>query len=122
MKRFLSICAILVGGCATVAAQQNTFRPMDDENKVVDLTLDSLEKVKTARPLAGSSRRGQNPVLFLVGNSTMRTGTKGKGDNGQWGWGFYEHKYFDESKITVENQALGGTSSRTFYRQLWPDV
>ena len=95
---------------------------MDDENKVVDLTLDSLEKVKTARPLAGSSRRGQNPVLFLVGNSTMRTGTKGNGDNGQWGWGFYEHKYFDESKITVENQALGGTSSRTFYRQLWPDV
>ena len=122
MKRFLSICAILTAGCATVAAQQNTFRPMDDENKVVDLTLDSLEKVKTARPLAGSSRRGQNPVLFLVGNSTMRTGTKGNGDNGQWGWGFYEHKYFDESKITVENQALGGTSSRTFYRQLWPDV
>ena len=95
---------------------------MDDVNKVVDLTLDSLEKVKTARPVAGSSRRGQNPVLFLVGNSTMRTGTKGNGDNGQWGWGFYEHKYFDESKITVENQALGGTSSRTFYRQLWPDV
>ncbi len=95
---------------------------MDDENKVVDLTLDSLEKVRTARPLAGSSRRGSNPVLFLVGNSTMRTGTKGNGDNGQWGWGFFAHNYFDETKITVENQALGGTSSRTFYRQLWPDV
>ena len=103
-------------------AQQTGYKPMDDVNKVVDLTLDSLEKVKTARPAAGSSRKGANPVLFLVGNSTMRTGTKGNGDNGQWGWGFYEHKYFDESKITVENQALGGTSSRTFYNQLWPDV
>ena len=103
-------------------AQQNVFRPMDDENKVVDLTLDSLEKVKTARPVAGSSRVGDHPVLFLVGNSTMRTGTKGNGDNGQWGWGYYEHKFFDANKITVENQALGGTSSRTFYNQLWPDV
>lgn len=95
---------------------------MEDENKVVDLTLDSLEKVKTARPVAGSSRQGDNPVLFLVGNSTMRTGTKGNGDNGQWGWGFFAHNYFDESRISVENQALGGTSSRTFYNQLWPDV
>ena len=24
--------------------------------------------------------------------------------------------------ITVENHALGGTSSRTFYNRLWPDV
>ena len=78
--------------------------------------------MRTARPVAGSSRRGNNPVLFLVGNSTMRTGTKGNGDNGQWGWGFYAHQYFDARRITVENQALGGTSSRTFYTQLWPDV
>ena len=95
---------------------------MDDVNRVVDLTLDSLEKVKTARPEAGSSRVDDHPVLFLVGNSTMRTGTKGNGDNGQWGWGFFAHHYFDENRITVENQALGGTSSRTFYTQLWPDV
>ena len=111
-----------IGSATAVQAQQNEYKPMDDVNKVVDLTLDSLEKVKTARPQAGSSRKGDNPVLFLVGNSTMRTGTKGNGDNGQWGWGFYEHNYFDESRITVENQALGGTSSRTFYNQLWPDV
>ncbi|MBP5770548.1 MAG: rhamnogalacturonan acetylesterase [Bacteroidaceae bacterium] len=120
-KRFLFLLLLGLGG-KTAYAQQDNFRPMDDVNKVVDLTLDSLEKVKTARPEAGSSRRGTNPVLFLVGNSTMRTGTKGNGDNGQWGWGFFEHHYFDENRITVENQALGGTSSRTFYNQLWPDV
>ena len=122
MKQTLTTALLASITCIGGYAQQNDFRPMDDVNKVVDLTLDSLEKVKTARPVAGSSRKGSNPVLFLVGNSTMRTGTKGNGDNGQWGWGFYAHKYFDESKITVENQALGGTSSRTFYNQLWPDV
>ena len=122
--RYFRCLVGLFAATATLAvqAQVKKFRPMEDENQVVDLTLDSLEKVKTARPVAGSSRRGTNPVLFLVGNSTMRTGTKGNGDNGQWGWGFFAGQYFDEARITVENQALGGTSSRTFYRQLWPDV
>ncbi|MDR2813567.1 MAG: rhamnogalacturonan acetylesterase [Prevotellaceae bacterium] len=95
---------------------------MEDVNNVVDNTLDSLNKVKMLRPLAGSSRRGDNPVLFLVGNSTMRNGTRGNGDNGQWGWGFYMEDYFDSQKITVENHALGGTSSRSFYNNLWRDV
>lgn len=96
--------------------------PVKDENQVIDNTPDSLEKARTARPVAGSSRRGNNPVLFLVGNSTMRTGTMGNGDNGQWGWGYFEGEYFDPEKITVENHALGGMSSRTFYNKLWPDV
>ena len=95
---------------------------MEDVNNVVDLTLDSLEKANTMRPVPGSSRQGDHPVLFLVGNSTMRTGTKGNGDNGQWGWGFFEHEYFNASQITVENQALGGMSSRTFYTKLWDNV
>ena len=103
-------------------AQSKVAAPMKDVNKVIDNTLDSLNKVRTARPVAGSSRKGKNPVLFLVGNSTMRTGTLGNGNNGQWGWGYYAHEYFDENKITVENQALGGTSSRTFYNRLWPEV
>ncbi len=103
-------------------AQHNVPKPLADVNNVVDLTLDSLNKAQTARIPAGSSRNGKNPVLFLVGNSTMRNGTLGNGNNGQWGWGFFAHTFFDESKITVENQALGGTSSRTFYNKLWPDV
>lgn len=93
-----------------------------DDNRVRDLTLDSLNKANTARPVSGSTRKRNNPVLFLVGNSTMRTGTLGNGNNGQWGWGYFAHEYFDNKRISVENHALGGTSSRTFYRQLWPDV
>ena len=96
--------------------------PMEDVNHVVDNTLDSLNKAKMARPVAGSSRKNNHPVLFLVGNSTMRTGTLGNGNNGQWGWVYFAGDYFDPEKITVENHALGGTSSRTFYNLLWPDV
>ena len=80
------------------------------------------ELAATARPEAGSTRQGDNPVLFLVGDSTMRNGTKGNGDNGQWGWGRFAHEWFDEDRISVENQALGGLSSRTFYTGYWPDV
>ncbi len=108
-------------GTQTISAQK-VAGPMEDVNKVVDNTLDSLNIALTARPVAGSTRKGDNPVLFLVGNSTMRTGTRGNGDNGQWGWGYFFHEYFDEDRISVENHALGGTSSRTFYNRLWPDV
>lgn len=107
---------------AIQAQEKEVAAPMKDVNRVVDLTLDSLNLVRTARPQAGSTRVANNPVLFLVGNSTMRTGTLGNGNNGQWGWGYYAHEYFDENKITVENHALGGTSSRTFYNRFWPDV
>ncbi|MBQ0048754.1 MAG: rhamnogalacturonan acetylesterase [Bacteroidales bacterium] len=120
MKRALLIaCTTFL---ALEATAQSKFQSIKDDNNVTDLTLDSLEKAATARPIAGSSRKGQNPVLFLVGNSTMRTGTLGNGNNGQWGWGFYAQNYFDKEKITVENHALGGTSSRTFYNRLWQDV
>lgn len=106
----------------SVQAQNKIEAPMQDVNNVVDNTLDSLNKARTVRPMAGSSRKGDNPVLFLVGNSTMRTGTLGNGNNGQWGWGYYAGDYVDPDKINVENHALGGTSSRTFYNRLWKDV
>ena len=70
----------------------------------------------------GSSRKGDAPVLFLVGDSTMRNGVLGNGNNGQWGWGNFIGEWFDESRITVENQAMGGLSSRTFWRDRWPGV
>ena len=93
---------------------QGNRQGLEDVNHVKDLTLDSLDKVRQARVKPGSSRKGNNPVLFLIGNSTMRNGTLGNGNNGQWGWGYYAEDFFDKEKITVENQALGGTSSRTF--------
>ena len=120
MRKYLFLVLALV--CSTGCMAQSHLQGMEDVNKVKDLTLDSLDKVRQARVKPGSSRRGNNPVLFLIGNSTMRNGTLGNGNNGQWGWGYYAEEFFDKDKITVENQALGGTSSRTFYRLLWPDI
>ena len=119
MKRITLMLSILAMASASFA---QVAKPMEDVNHVIDNTADSLNKAMTARIKPGTSRKGNNPVLFLIGNSTMRNGTLGNGNNGQWGWGYYEHEFFDPNKITVENQALGGMSSRTFYNRLWPDV
>lgn len=116
------ICCLMIGACLSVSAQVTDRQGVKDVNQVVDNTPDSIAKAMTARPVPGSSRKGNNPVLFLIGNSTMRTGTLGNGNNGQWGWGYYAHEYFDPTKITVENQALGGMSSRTFYNKLWAPI
>ena len=123
MKRLLTTMTMmgLVLG-AWAQAFDNLPDPIEDVNKVVDNTPDSIAKALMSRPKPGSTRKGSQPVLFLVGNSTMRNGTLGNGNNGQWGWGYYFPKYFNAEKIAVENQALGGMSTRTFYTDLWPAV
>ena len=120
MRFFL--CSVLTAIAMSASSQVADRAGVKDVNGVVDNTPDSIAKAMTARPVPGSSRRGNNPVLFLIGNSTMRTGTLGNGNNGQWGWGYYAHEYFDPTRITVENQALGGMSSRTFYNKLWAPI
>lgn len=72
--------------------------------------------------VAGSTRKNHHPVVFLIGDSTMKNG-RGKGDNEQWGWGSFFEQFFDTTRISVENHALGGRSSRTFYTEgLWDKV
>ncbi len=119
IKSIFTICILLALPALTASSQKKEDIWLDI-NGVRDLTADSIAFANQARPVPGSSRKGNNPVLFLIGNSTMRTGTMGNGNNGQWGWGYFEHEYFDENKITVENHALGGTSPRTFYKS--PDL
>ncbi len=71
---------------------------------------------------AGYSRKGKNPVVFVIGDSTVKNG-RDKGDGGQWGWASFFERFFDTDKITVENHALGGRSSRTFLTEgLWQNV
>lgn len=123
MKRTaILLIGMLCASSAMMAQDRPRYEGMRDVNHVVDNTADSLEKANQVRPVSGSSRKGSSPVIFLVGNSTMRNGTLGNGNNGQWGWGYFERLFWDERKITVENHALGGMSTRTFYRDLWPAV
>lgn len=49
------------------------------------------------------------PTLWIIGDSTVRNGTKG-----QRGWGDPIKELFDTSRINVVNRAIGGRSSRTF--------
>ncbi|HSY61168.1 MAG TPA: rhamnogalacturonan acetylesterase [Cytophaga sp.] len=55
----------------------------------------------------------EKPVFYIIGDSTVRNGD-GTGKNQQWGWGSMIADYFDTTKISVRNHAIGGRSSRTF--------
>lgn len=58
------------------------------------------------------------PTLWLIGDSTVRNGTKGL-----MGWGDPIKELFDPAQIHVENRARGGRSSRTFLTEgLWDAV
>ena len=58
---------------------------------------------------ATSSERANPPTLFIIGDSTVKNGTKG-----QMGWGERVAEFFDTNRIHVANHAIGGRSSRTF--------
>ena len=55
----------------------------------------------------------ENPVLYIIGDSTVRNGD-GTGKSQQWGWGSFIAPYFDTTRMGVQNHAIGGRSSRTF--------
>jgi lysophospholipase L1-like esterase len=61
---------------------------------------------QTVEPKAQSDKA---PTLFIVGDSTVKNGSKG-----MVGWGEVLGKHFDKSRIKVENHAIAGRSSRTF--------
>jgi len=72
-----------------------------------------------ATPEAGSATAGSaKPTLFLIGDSTVRNGTRG-----QMGWGTALLAFFELSRIDITNRALGGRSSRTYLTEgLWDKV
>jgi len=53
------------------------------------------------------------PVLYIIGDSTVKNGD-GKNTNLLQGWGSFIDEFFDTTKISIENDAIGGRSSRTF--------
>lgn len=58
------------------------------------------------------------PTLWIVGDSTVKNGTKG-----QVGWGDPIIALFDTKRINVINYARGGRSSRTYQTEgLWGEV
>ena len=63
-----------------------------------------------------------HPALFLVGDSTMKTGG-GNGETGPWGWGSELGSFFDTNRLHIYNEGHGGRSSRSFIEEgLWTNV
>jgi lysophospholipase L1-like esterase len=54
------------------------------------------------------------PTLFLLGDSTVRSGGQ---NGGQWGWGEHLSPWLDASRIQLANHAMAGRSSRTYLRE-----
>jgi lysophospholipase L1-like esterase len=79
------------------------LRPSEDVRPVVDASRVRDEAV----------RDPALPTLFLVGDSTVRSG----GQNGAFGWGERIAPFFDARKLNVVNHAIGGRSSRTYYTE-----
>ncbi len=117
MKHIVTILLMLAG--LTASAQQ-----LVNENVFKDITkLADVRQNRFTRPSpAGKTRKSGKPVVFYIGDSTMRNGTAGNGWNGEWGYGLFAQQWFDADRLVVENHALGGTSSRTYYNYEWPTV
>lgn len=101
----------------------NAVQFYSDEQKTNAPIFSVNDRSRPDEMVAGSSRKNEKaPVVFIIGDSTAKNG-RGKGDGGQWGWASFIEQFFDSTRISVENHALGGRSSRTFYTEgLWDKV
>lgn len=119
MTRNWLTAALLLLCAATTYGQQ-----LVEENVFKDITMRAdVRNQRFKRPSpAGKYRKTGKPVAFYIGDSTMRTLTDGSGWSGEWGFGLFAQEWFDANELVVENHALGGTSSRTFYNYEWPTV
>ncbi len=63
--------------------------------------------------LLGASALGKGPItVYLAGDSTMAEKQPDK--RPETGWGEMLQKYFDESKVKIENHAQNGRSTKSF--------
>ncbi len=62
--------------------------------------------------LANDVSTPNRPTLFLIADSTVNNSTRGL-----QGWGTPLAAFFDTNKIRVENDAIGGRSSRSFFTE-----
>lgn len=52
------------------------------------------------------------PTVYIIGDSTVRNTGKG-----QAGWGTYLINFLDSNRVSVNNQAMAGRSTRTFIKE-----
>jgi lysophospholipase L1-like esterase len=125
----LKIITISLVFMAVSGYAQNPVNTLNHKTGKSTITAEDLLGLKSGadprKPtpiLAGYSRKKGRPVVFVIGDSTAKNG-KDDGSNGQWGWGHFLWESFDTTRVSVENHALGGRSSRTYITEgLWAKV
>jgi len=101
MKCFLHLVLSILFVSSILAQTKDDARPIVDDSK------DTPEKILNPKL----------PTLFIVGDSTLKSGAPLRG------WGQELGQFFDQNKINVVNRAIGGRSSRTFqYEGRWDKV
>ena len=71
--------------------------------------------VNVALPAYGEYREAGKPMVFITGDSTVKN--KDQDEDGMWGWGSQAGLIFDPAKITFENVAMAGRSTRSYVRE-----
>ena len=91
----------------------DALNALNDAGRAISATEDDRPVVDGAKVAGVQPRDPALPNLFLVGDSTVKSG----GAGGAIGWGERIATHFDTSKINVVNHAIGGRSSRTFFTE-----
>ena len=71
--------------------------------------------VNVTLPAYGESRQKGKPMVFITGDSTVKN--KDSEEDGMWGWGSQAGLIFDPNKITWENVAMAGRSTKSYLRE-----
>jgi len=102
--RLRSVSALFFIGLATASAQTAPPTP-------------TTAPAVAASPDASAPAASSLPAIIVCGDSTAKNNARGA-----QGWGTAIAAYFDSAKVTVNNVAHAGTSSRTYYNGDWPKV
>ena len=82
--------------------------------------IDECGEMKMQSISIAFNAKGDPVVIHLIGDSTVQ-------DYGSFyypraGWGEVLQLFFDETNVIINNEAIGGTSSKSFYNNYWSNV
>ena len=97
---------------STFGAKVNAASAAEGIRECAGLELANYLKPVEKETLTGASRKEGCPVVFTIGDSTVKN--KDDDKDGMWGWGSVIAGEFNLKKVTVENHAMAGRSARTF--------
>lgn len=103
---------LVVGGIKALGTP-SLLAALNERGRAIPAAEDERPIVAAGAVKAEQAANHALPTLFLVGDSTVKSG----GQNGAIGWGERIAPYFDAARVNVVNHAIGGRSSRTFYTE-----